>query len=259
MPTIHATAIIHPTAELHGTVSVGPYSIIESGVAIDSGTQVGSHVFIDQYTRIGKDCQIFPFAAIGTAPQDKKFKGEKTEVVLGDGNVIREYVTINRGTPGGGGVTLLGDQNLLMAYTHVAHDCRLGNGIVMANVATLGGHVILGDHSTIGGLAAIHQFARVGAYAYVGGMTGVIQDIPPFVIASGDRAKLFGLNIVGLKRFNFSNEVILALKKTYQLVIRSHLTIQEAMIRVEKEVPVYPEVQQFLEFVRNSQRGIPRR
>ena len=157
------------------------------------------------------------------------------------------------------GVTRLGDQNLLMAYTHVAHDCRLGNGIVMANVATLGGHVVLEDYSTIGGLAAVHQFARVGAYAYVGGMTGVIQDIPPFVIASGDRAKLFGLNIVGLKRYNFSNEVILALKKTYQMVIRSHLTIQEAMIRVEKEVPVYPEVQQFLEFVRNSKRGIPRR
>jgi UDP-N-acetylglucosamine acyltransferase len=259
MSTIHATAIIHPTAELHETVSVGPYSIIEGGVFIDSGTQIGSHVIIDQYTRIGKDCQIFPFTSVGTAPQDKKFKGEKTEVVMGDGNVIREYVTINRGTPGGGGVTRLGNQNLLMAYTHVAHDCRLGNGIVMANVATLGGHVVLEDNATIGGLAAIHQFARVGAYAYVGGMTGVVQDIPPFVIASGDRAKLFGLNIVGLKRFNFSNEVILALKKTYQMVIRSHLTIQEAMIRVEKEVPVFPEVRQFLEFVRNSQRGIPRR
>jgi UDP-N-acetylglucosamine acyltransferase len=259
MSTIHPTAIIHPTAELHETVSVGPYSIIEGSVAIDSGTQIGSHVFIDQYTRIGKDCHIFPFTSIGTAPQDKKFRGERTEVHIGDENVIREYVTINRGTPGGGGITSLGRQNLLMAYTHVAHDCRLGNGIVMANVATLAGHVVLEDFSTIGGLAAVHQFARVGAYAYVGGMTGVIQDIPPFVIASGDRAKLFGLNIVGLKRYNFSNEAILALKKTYQLVIRSHLTIQEAMIRVEKEVPVYPEVQQFLEFVRNSKRGIPRR
>jgi UDP-N-acetylglucosamine acyltransferase len=259
MSTIHPTAIIHPTAELHESVSVGPYSIIEGNVAIDSGTQIGSHVFIDQYTRIGKDCQIFPFTCIGTAPQDKKFRGERTEVHLGDENVIREYVTINRGTPGGGGLTSLGRQNLLMAYTHVAHDCRLGNGIVMANVATLAGHVVLEDFSTIGGLAAVHQFARVGAYAYVGGMTGVIQDIPPFVIASGDRAKLFGLNIVGLKRYNFSNEAILALKKTYQLVIRSHLTIQEAMIRVEKEVPVCPEVQQFLEFVRNSKRGIPRR
>jgi UDP-N-acetylglucosamine acyltransferase len=259
MSTIHATAIIHPTAELHETVSVGPYSIIEGGVVIDSGTQIGSHVVIDQYTRIGKDCQIFPFASIGTAPQDKKFKGEKTELVIGDDNVIREYATINRGTPDGGGVTRIGNQNLLLAYIHIAHDCHLGNGVTMVNVATLGGHVTLEDYSVIGGLAAVHQFVRIGAHAYVGGKTGVSQDIPPFVLASGERAKLFGLNIVGLKRHNFSNEVILALKKTYQLVIRSHLTIQEAMVRVEKEVPVYPEVKQFLEFVRNSQRGIPRR
>ena len=259
MSTIHPTAIIDPTAELHETVSVGPYSIIEGSVTIDSGTQIGSHVFIDQYTRIGKDCQIFPFTSIGTAPQDKKFKGEKTELVIGDENVIREYATINRGTPDGGGVTRIGNQNLLLAYIHIAHDCHLGNGITMVNVATLGGHVTLEDYSVIGGLAAVHQFVRIGAHAYVGGKTGVSQDIPPFVLASGERAKLFGLNIVGLKRHNFSNEAIQALKKAYQTVIRSHLTIQEAMIRVEKEVPVFPEVQQFLEFVRNSKRGIPRR
>ena len=259
MSTIHPTAIIHPTAELHETVTVGPYSIIAGSVTIDSGTQIGSHVFIDQYTRIGKDCQIFPFTSIGTAPQDKKFKGEKTELVIGDENVIREYATINRGTPDGGGVTRIGNQNLLLAYIHIAHDCHLGNGITMVNVATLGGHVTLEDYSVIGGLAAVHQFVRIGAHAYVGGKTGVSQDIPPFVLASGERAKLFGLNIVGLKRHNFSNEAIQALKKAYQTVIRSHLTIQEAMIRVEKEVSVFPEVQQFLEFVRNSKRGIPRR
>ena len=259
MPIIHPTAIIDPTAELQETVSVGPYSIIAGNVTIDSGTQIGSHVFIDQYTRIGKDCQIFPFTSIGTAPQDKKFKGEKTELVIGDENVIREYATINRGTPDGGGVTRIGNQNLLLAYIHIAHDCHLGNGITMVNVATLGGHVTLEDYSVIGGLAAVHQFVRIGAHAYVGGKTGVSQDIPPFVLASGERAKLFGLNIVGLKRHNFSNEAIQALKKAYQTVIRSHLTIQEAMIRVEKEVPVFPEVQQFLEFVRNSKRGIPRR
>ncbi len=227
MSTIHPTAIIHPTAELHETVSVGPYSIIEGGVVIDSGTRIGSHVVIDQYTRIGKDCQIFPFTSIGTAPQDKKFKGEKTELVIGDDNVIREYATINRGTPDGGGVTRIGNQNLLLAYIHIAHDCHLGNGITMVNVATLGGHVTLEDYSVIGGLAAVHQFVRIGVHAYVGGKTGVSQDIPPFVLASGERAKLFGLNIVGLKRHNFSNEVIQALKKAYQTVIRSHLTIQE--------------------------------
>ena len=256
---IHPTAIIDPQAELGPAVSVGAYTVIEGDVFIDAGTQIGPHVYIDRNTRIGKNCTISPFAAIGTPPQDKKFKGEKTEVVIGDENVIREYVTINRGTPGGGGITSIGNQNLLMGYVHVAHDCHLGNGIVMANVATLGGHVVLEDYSFIGGLAAVHQFVRVGAYAYIGGKTGIVQDIPPYVIASGERAKLFGLNIIGLTRHEFSNEVIMALKKTYQIVIRSHLTIQEAILRVEKEVPSFPEIKRFLEFIRSSQRGITRK
>ena len=256
---IHPTAIIDPRAELGQEVSVGAYTVIEEDVFVDVGTQIGPHVYIDRYTRIGKNCRISPFASIGTPPQDKKFKGEKTEVVIGDDNVIREYVTINRGTPAGGGLTSLGDQNLLMAYVHVAHDCHLGKGIVMANVATLGGHVVLEDYSFIGGLSAVHQFVRVGAYAYIGGKTGIVQDIPPYVIASGERAKLFGLNIIGLTRHEFSNEVIMALKKTYQIVIRSHLTIQEAIIRVEKEIPPFPEVKRFIEFIRNSQRGITRK
>lgn len=256
---IHPTAIIDPRAELGQEVAVGAYTVIEEGVFVDVGTQIGPHVYIDRHTRIGKNCRISPFASIGTPPQDKKFKGEKTEVVIGDDNVIREYVTINRGTPAGGGLTSLGDQNLLMAYVHVAHDCHLGKGIVMANVATLGGHVVLEDYSFIGGLSAVHQFARVGAYAYIGGKTGIVQDIPPYVIASGERAKLFGLNIIGLTRHEFSNEVIMALKKTYQIVIRSHLTIQEAIIRVEKEIPPFPEVKRFIEFIRNSQRGITRK
>jgi UDP-N-acetylglucosamine acyltransferase len=256
---IHPTAIIDPRVELGQEVSVGAYTVIEGGVFVDVGTQIGPHVYIDHYTRIGKNCRISPFASIGTPPQDKKFKGEKTEVVIGDDNVIREYVTINRGTPAGGGMTSLGNQNLLMAYVHVAHDCHLGNGIVMANVATLGGHVVLEDYSFIGGLSAVHQFVRVGAHAYIGGKTGIVQDIPPYVIASGERAKLFGLNIIGLTRHEFSNEVIMALKKTYQIVIRSHLPIQEAIIRVEKEIPSFPEVTRFLEFIRNSQRGITRK
>jgi UDP-N-acetylglucosamine acyltransferase len=259
MSIIHPTAIVDPQAELHPTVSVGAYSVIEGQVVIGAGTQISAHVYIDRYTRIGRDCRIYPFASVGTPPQDKKFKGEKSELIMGDENVIREYVTINRGTPDGGGVTTIGNQNLLLAYVHVAHDCHLGNGITMVNVATLGGHVTLEDHAVIGGLSAVHQFVRIGSHAYVGGKTGVSQDIPPFVLASGERAKLFGLNIVGLKRYNFSNEVILALKKTYQTVIRSHLTIQDAMLKVEKEVPLLPEVTQFLDFIRSSQRGIPRR
>jgi UDP-N-acetylglucosamine acyltransferase len=259
MSLIHPTAIVDPQAELHPTAVVGAYSVIAGKVVIGAGTEIGSHVYIDRYTRIGRDCRIYPFASVGTPPQDKKFKGEKTELIIGDENVIREYVTINRGTPDGGGVTVIGNQNLLLAYVHVAHDCRLGNGITMVNVATLGGHVTLEDHAVIGGLSAVHQFVRIGAHAYVGGKTGVSQDIPPFVLASGERAKLFGLNIVGLKRYNFSNEAILALKKAYQTVIRSHLTIQDAMLKVEKEVPLLPEVSQFLDFIRRSQRGIPRR
>ena len=259
MSLIHPTAVIDHQAELHSTVTVGPYAVIQGNVVIGAGTEIGAHVYIDRHTRIGQNCRIFPFASIGTDPQDKKFKGEKTELVIGDENVIREYATINRGTPDGGGVTRIGNQNLLLAYIHIAHDCHLGNGITMVNVATLGGHVTLEDYSVIGGLSAVHQFVRVGSYAYVGGKTGVSQDIPPFVLASGERARLFGLNIVGLKRHNFSNEVIEALKKAYQTVIRSHLTIQDAMVKVEKEIPPLPEVKQFLDFIRHSQRGIPRR
>lgn len=256
---IHPTALVDPRAELGENVSIGPYTIIEGDVVIGSGTEIGAHVYIDCYTKIGRDCRISPFSAIGTPPQDKKFKGEKTEAIIGDENVIREYVTINRGTTGGGGITTIGNQNLLMAYVHVAHDCHLGNGIIMANLATLAGHVTLEDYCILNGLVAVQQFVRVGSYAYVGGKSGVLKDIPPFVIASGDRAKLFGLNIVGLKRNDFSDEIIMALKKTYQIVIRSHLTLQEAILQVEKEVPLYPEVKRFLDFIRSSQQGIPRR
>lgn len=261
-PTIHPTAIIGPQTELGDNVTVGPYTIIEGEVFIDSGTQIGAHVYIDRYTHIGKNCRISPFAAIGTPPQDKKFKGEKTQVVIGDENDIREYVTINRGTSGGGGSTTIGNQNLLMAYCHVGHDCQLGNGIIMGNVGTLAGHVVLEDFSILYGLVGIQPFIRVGAYALIGGGSGVVKDIPPFVKASGDRAgdrvKLFGLNVIGLKRHDFSDEIIAALKKTYQIVIRSHLTIQDAIVRVEKEVPSFPEVKRFLDFIQNSQQGIAR-
>jgi UDP-N-acetylglucosamine acyltransferase len=256
---IHPTAIVDQRAELGENVSVGAYTIIEEEVVVGSGTEIGAHVYIDRYTKIGQGCRIYPFSAIGTPPQDKKFKGEKTEAIIGDQNVIREYVTINRGTSGGGGRTTIGHQNLLMAYVHVAHDCHLGNGVIMANLATLAGHVILEDYCTLNGLVAIQQFVRVGAYAYIGGKSGVLKDVPPYVIASGERAKLFGLNVVGLKRHDFSDEIIAALKQTYQLVIRSHLTIQEAIVRVEKEVPSFLEIKRFMDFIRNSQQGITRK
>jgi len=255
---IHPTAIISPQTELGENVSIGPYSIIEGEVFIDSGTQIGAHVFIDRYTRIGKNCRISPFASIGGPPQDLKFKGEKTQLAIGDDNIIREYVTINRGTSGGRGSTTIGNQNTIMAYCHVGHNCQLGNGIIMVNLSTLAGHVVLEDYSRLNALVAVQQFVRVGAYAMVGAKSGIRKDILPYVFADGDKAKLLGLNTIGLKRHDFSDEVITALKKTYQIVIRSHLTVQEALNRVEKEVPSIPEVRRFLDFIRNSQQGITR-
>jgi UDP-N-acetylglucosamine acyltransferase len=256
--TIHPTAIIDPKAEIGDQVSVGPYTIIEGEVFIDSGTQIGAHVYIDRYTHIGKNCRISPFTSIGTPPQDIRYKGEKTQVVIGDGNDIREYVTINRGTSGGGGSTTIGNQNLIMAYCHVGHDCQLGNGIIMVNLSMLAGHVVLEDYSRLNAQVGVQQFIRVGAYAMVGAKSAVRKDILPYVLAEGDKAKLVRLNTIGLKRHDFSEEVINALKKTYQIVIRSHLTVQEALNRVEKEVPAFPEVRRFLDFIRNSQQGITR-
>ena len=254
---IHPTAILGPQTELGENVTIGPYSIIEEDVFIDSGTQIGAHVYIDRYTHIGKNCRISPFTTIGTPPQDIKFKGEKTQVVIGDENDIREYVTINRGSSGGGSTTI-GNQNLIMAYCHVGHDCQLGNGIIIVNLSMLAGHVVLEDYSRLNALVAVQQFVRVGAYAIVGAKSGIRKDILPYVFADGDKAKLLGLNTIGLKRHDFSDEVITALKKTYQIVIHSHLTVQEALNRVEKEVPSIPEVRRFLDFIQNSQLGITR-
>jgi UDP-N-acetylglucosamine acyltransferase len=256
--SIHPTALVDPKADLQPNVSIGAYTIIEGEVFIDSGTRIGPHVHIDRHTRIGKNCRISPFASIGGPPQDLKFKGEKTQLIIGDDNDIREYVTINRGTSGGGGITTLGNQNLLMAYVHVGHDCHLGNGIVMANLATLAGHVVLEDYSTLLWLVAVQPFIRVGAYAYVTGKTGVRKDIPPYVKVEGDKAKLLGLNTIGLQRHNFSDETIEALNKAYKIVIRSHLILKEALKRVEKEVPSIPEVIRFVDFIKNSQQGITR-
>ena len=256
---VHETAIVHPTAELADGVSVGPYSIIGEGVRIAEGTWIGPHVVIDRWTSIGANCRIYQYASIGTPAQHLKYKGEETYVIIGDNNVIREFVTINRGTLIGDGKTEIGDNNFIMAYAHIAHDCKLGNNVIMANAAHLAGHVIVEDNAVIGGVVAVHQFVRIGRFAFIGGATSVPQDIPPYVTASGMRAKLYGINVLNLKRHGFTDEVINALKKAYRIVFRSHLTLKEALQQI-REAPIfaYPEVQHFVNFMEESKRGITR-
>lgn len=233
---IHPTAIIDPSAEIGSDVEVGPYTIIKANTVVGSGTVIGPHVVVDQYVTIGPKCEIHPYASIGGAPQDLKYHGEVTYLKVGRGTVIREFVTINRGTGSGGGITEVGDDNFLMAYAHIAHDCKTGRGVILANNSTLAGHITIGDYVTIGGLVAIHQFVRVGDYSYVGGKSAVVKDVPPFVIAAGDRATLHGLNNVGLKRHNFSESTLRSLKKAYRIVFRIGLTLNEAVERVRAEV-----------------------
>lgn len=256
---IHPTAIVDPKAEIAEGVQIGPYSVIEKDVVIGEGTKIGAHAVIGEGTRIGKQCQIYQFASVGEAPQALVYKGEKTSLILGDQNIVREFVTLNRGTAQGGGKTVIGNGNLFMAYAHVAHDCVIGNRIILANGATLAGHIELEDHAIIGGLSAVHQFCRVGIHAFVSGMTGIAQDLPPFMLASGSRAKLYGLNTVGLKRFNFSDVTIRALKKAYRIIFRSSLTLTKAVKTVEEDdIFSIPEVKHLLDFIQHSKRGICR-
>lgn len=255
---IHQTAIIDPKAEIGSGVEIGAYSVVNGNVSIGSGTVIGPHVTIDQYVDIGPSCKIYPYASVGAEPQALKFEGEKTYVKIGKNTVIREFATINRGTGFGGGITEVGEDNFLMAYTHIAHDCKTGRGVVLANNATLAGHIIIEDYVTIGGLVAIHQFVRVGKYAYIGGKAAVVKDIAPYVIASGDRAKLHGLNKVGLKRHGFTENTLSLLKKAYRIIFRIGLTLNEAIERVRAEVEQIPEVVELIEFIKSSERGITR-
>jgi UDP-N-acetylglucosamine acyltransferase len=255
---IHPTAIIDPKADIDSNVDVGPHSIIGENVQIGSGTVIGPHVVIQPYVEIGPECNIFQYASIGAVPQALKFAGEETHVKVGRGTVVREFVTINRGTGFGGGITEVGEENFLMAYVHIAHDCKTGRNVILANNATLAGHIILEDFVTVGGLVAIHQFVRIGNYAYVGGKSAVVKDIPPYVIAAGDRAKLHGLNSVGLKRHGFSQETLSLLKKAYRIIFRIGLTLNEAIERVKAEVEQVPEVDDLIRFIKSSKRGITR-
>lgn len=258
MTNIHPTAIIDPSAEIAPDAVIGPYTIVKGNTSIGSGTVIASHVVIDEHTSIGPDCRIFQYASVGAAPQDLKYKGEVTYLKVGRGTVIREFVTINRGTGVGGGITEVGDENFLMAYCHVAHDCKTGRRVILANNSTLAGHCELGNFANIGGFTAIHQFVRVGDHAYIGGKSVVVKDIPPYVISAGDRATLHGLNKVGMRRSDFSEETITELKRTYRILFRIGLTLNEALERVRAEVNQVPEVKAFVEFVQSSSRGITR-
>ncbi len=255
---IHPTAIVSPRADIGSTVEIGPYAIIGDNVTIGDGTVIGAHTTVDPFVDIGPDCHIFQFASVGALPQAIKFGGEKTYVKIGRRTVIREFATVNRGTGFGGGVTEVGEENLLMAYVHIAHDCKTGRGVILANNATLAGHVCIDDYVTVGGLTAIHQFVRVGRHAYIGGKSAVVKDIPPYVIAAGDRARLHGLNRVGLRRHGHSEKAIAMLKRTYRLIFRIGITLNEAIERVKAEVDQTPEVKRFMAFIKSSQRGITR-
>jgi UDP-N-acetylglucosamine acyltransferase len=255
---IHPTAIVSPDARLGEGVQIGPYSIIGPDVTIGKNSVLGSHVVIEQQTDIGENCRILQFTSIGGDPQDLKFKGEKTRVVIGNDNLIREFVTINRATSADIGVTTIGNNNMLMAYCHVAHNCWLGNFIVMANAANLAGHIHIEDYAIIGGMAGIHQFTRIGAHAFVGGTAGVALDVPPFLKVAGNHAKPYGLNSVGLRRRGFTEDTLKALKLAYKIVYRSSLLLSTALEKIRTEVPDIPEVRHFVDFIAKSERGICR-
>lgn len=256
--TIHPAAVVSPDAKIGAGTEIGPYSIIGPDVTIGKNTIIGPHVVIERHTDIGDRCRIFQFASIGGDPQDLKFKGEKTRVIIGNNNIIREYVTINRSTTADIGVTVIGDNNLIMAYCHVAHNCKLGNNIVMSSGAMLAGHIHIEDFAIIGGMTGIHQFTRIGRHAFIGGASAVAKDVPPFVIAAGNHAKPFGLNIVGLTRRGFQEETLSALKQAYKILYRSSLLLSDALDKIKSEVPDLPEVRQFVEFIEKSERGICR-
>lgn len=257
---IHSTAIIHPGARIAEGVEIGPYAVIGENVSIGKGTKVGPHAVIDGWTEIGENNTIFHMASVGAIPQDLKYRGEKTWLKIGNGNTIREFASLHLGTVTGDGETTVGDNNLFMAYSHVAHDCHIGNNVIMANSATLAGHVVVEDYAILGGLSAVLQFMRIGAHVMVGGMTSVPLDVPPYTIVTGDRSesRLRGLNLVGLKRRGFSDETISSLKKAYKLLSMSGLKLAEAIEKMKTEVPKCPEVDHFIEFIETAKRGVTR-
>ena len=255
---IHSTAIVHPKAQIAEGVSIGPYSVIGEQVSIGKDTKIASHVLIEGWTTIGERNQLHSFSCIGTPPQDVGYKNEETYLIIGDDNVIREFATVHRATTKADRKTEIGNRNYLMAYSHVAHDCKLGNSIIMANSAGLAGHITIEDYAILGGIVGVHQHVRIGAYAMIGGQSAIVQDIPPYVSAAGNRAQLYGLNTIGLKRKGFSDEVINDLKKAYKIIFRSGLMQDEAFKKAIEEFPDTREVHYLVDFMRKSKRGVTR-
>jgi UDP-N-acetylglucosamine acyltransferase len=258
MAQVHPTAVVHPDAQLHETVEIGPFSVIGPKVRIGAETRVGPHVVIEGRTTLGARNRVFQFSSLGAAPQDLKYGGEDTELVIGDENQIREFTTLHIGTAGGGGVTRVGHRNLFMASSHVAHDCVVGNGCILANSAALGGHVVVEDHVIFSGLTAVHQFTRIGKHAFVAGGAMVVMDVPPYCMAQGDRAELVGLNTVGLERHGFNEAQIGRIKEAYRILFRSKLQIAEALARLKAEYGGQPEIDHLVDFISQSKRGLTR-
>ncbi len=255
---IHPTSIVDPKAEIDTDIEIGPFCFIKKGVKIKKGTKLLSNVIVEGSTEIGKNCTIYPFTSIGLPPQDIKYKREKTKLIIGNNNIVREYITIHRASLDGDGITSVGNNNFLMAYVHIAHDCKIGKNIIMANAATLAGHVLVEDNCVIGGLAAIHQYTRIGRYSMVGGFSGIGQDIPPYMIASGARARLFGPNTIGLKRHGFSESAINTIKKAYRILFREKRTLKDALKKIQSDLPATEEIKYLIEFIEKNKRGICR-
>ncbi len=256
MTFIHQTAIVAPEARLGADCFIGPFCMVGAEVSLGEGVRLDSHVVVGGRTSIGRGTHIFPFASIGLAPQDLKYGGEETATEIGEENQIREFVTIHRGTAGGGGVTRIGDRNLLMAQAHVAHDCQIGSDVIMANAATLAGHVEIADRANVGAYSGVHQFCRVGREAFVGGYSVVVKDAPPFAIIQGNHAKCYGLNRVGMRRRGYAKEVIENLNHAYRLLLSSKLNTTQALERIRVEISGCEEVDLLVEFIESSKRGV---
>ncbi len=253
---LHPTAIISPTATIGNNVSIGPYSLIGAHVTLHDEVNIAGHVVIEGPCEIGSGTQIFPFASIGQPPQDLKFAGEETRLIIGERNVIREYVTMNRGTAGGGGLTSIGNDNLFMAQAHIAHDCHVGSHTVFANAGTLAGHVEVADHATIGAYSAVHQFCRVGRHAFVGGFSVVVKDALPYARTVGNHASCYGANAIGLRRKGFTNEEIRNIQHAFHILLTSKLNTTQALERLKAEMTGLPEIDYLIEFIETSQRGV---